>query len=144
MEPEVEVMVQEKVRAAVCEAQTNLLGAFEQLVSSKLDSMQNKISENQQKLSDSQMAKMQTNILMHEGYTFKRKSCEDQYKFNVKVLGKFQDADAALERSGDSASLAAREKNSEDDYRYFKAYVRMNIIILRKSYSRHSKKVDCL
>ena len=42
-------------------------------MSSKLDSMQNKISENQQKLSDSQMAKMQTNILMHEGYTFKRK-----------------------------------------------------------------------
>ena len=111
MEPEVEVMVQEKVRAAVSGAQTNLLGAFEQLMSSKLDSMQNKISENQQKLSDNQMAKMQTNILMHEGYTFKRKSCEDQYKFNVKVLGKFQDADAALERSGDSASLAAREKN---------------------------------
>ena len=54
MEPEVEVMVQEKVRAAVSEAQTNLLGAFEQLMSSKLDSMQNKISENQQKLSDSQ------------------------------------------------------------------------------------------
>ena len=76
MEPEVEVMVQEKVRAAVSEAQTNLLGAFEQLMSSKLDSMQNKISENQQKLSDSQMAKMQTNILMHEGYTFKKKAAK--------------------------------------------------------------------
>ena len=121
MEPEVEVMVQEKVRAAVSEAQTNLLGAFEQLMSSKLDSMQNKISANQQKLSDSQMAKMQTNILLHEGYTLKRKSCKIQCKFNVKVLGKFQDAEAALERNGDFASLAAREKISEGDYRYFKA-----------------------
>ena len=79
-----------------------------------------------------------------KGTPLKEKSCEDQYKFNVKVLGKFQDADAALERSGDSASLAAGEKISEGDYRYFKANVRMYIIMMRKSYSRHSKKVDCL
>ena len=113
MDSEMESMVQERVRAAVNEAQSSLLGALNQLMSLKLDSMQNKISENQQKLSNSQMAKIQSNILTYDGYNFKRKSCEDQFKFNVKVMDKLQDAESALERNQDSASLAARENICE-------------------------------
>ena len=46
----VEAMVQDKVKEAMKEAQASLLGAFDQLMSAKLDSVQNKISDNQQKL----------------------------------------------------------------------------------------------
>ena len=42
MENGIEIMVQKKVRAVVNETQTNLKGAFDQLMSSKLDSMQHK------------------------------------------------------------------------------------------------------
>ena len=113
MVSKMESVVQERVRAAVNEAQSSLLGALNQLMSSKLDSMQNKISENQQKLSISQMAKIQSNNLTYDGYNFKRKGCEDQFKFNIKVMDKLQDAESAHERTQDSASLAAREKNCE-------------------------------
>ena len=49
----------------------------------------------------------------HRGCSFKRKSCEDKYKFNVKVLDKLQDAETFLDQSMDNASLAAKEKVSE-------------------------------
>ena len=39
----VEAMVQDKVKEAMKEAQASLLGAFDQLMSAKLDSVQNKI-----------------------------------------------------------------------------------------------------
>ena len=112
----VEAMVQDKAKEAMKEAQASLLGAFDQLMSAKLDSVQNKISDNQQKLSESQIAKIQSNILTNDGYKFKKKSCEDQFKFGIKLMDSLQDAGSALSRNNDPASLAAKEKISEGDY----------------------------
>ena len=107
----VEAMVQDKVKEATKEAQASLLGAFDQLMSAKLDSVQNKISDNQQKLPESQIAKIQSNILANDGSKFKKKSCEDQFKFGVKLLDSLQHAESALSRNNDPASLVAKEKN---------------------------------
>ena len=106
----VEAMVQDKVKEAMKEAQASLLGAFDQLMSAKLDSVQNKISDNQQKLSESQIAKIQSNFLRNDGYKFKKKSCEDQFKFCVKLMDSLQDAESALSKNNDPDSLAAKEK----------------------------------
>ena len=57
-------------------------------MSAKVDSVQNKISDNPQKLSESQIAKIQSNILTNDGYKFKKESCEDQFKFGVKLVQK--------------------------------------------------------
>ena len=55
------------VKEAMKEAQASILGAFDQLMSAKLDSVQDKIRDNQQKLPESQIAKLQSNILTNDG-----------------------------------------------------------------------------
>ena len=56
------------------------------------------------------MAKMQQEFLAAGTYKFQLKSCEDQFKFNSKVTGKFKEVDSEL----DKGSLAgAKEKISE-------------------------------
>ena len=108
------------VSRAVTEAQGSLLGNLNQLISSELETFQDKISENQKNLADSQLSKINNNILSNDGYSFKRKSCEDQYKFKAKVLDRIQDAEAFLEQTHDGASVAAREKVSKGDiFDYF-------------------------
>ena len=74
LNPETEGFIQSSVARAVTEAQGNLLGNLDQLISSRLDSFQDKISENQNTLADSQLSKIKNNILSNDGYSFKRKS----------------------------------------------------------------------
>ena len=88
------------------------VGQFGSVLFLKLEAFEAKISENQKTVAENQMSKIQTNILAYDGYSFKRKSCEDQYNFNAKVLDKLQDAEVLLEQNSDGAG--AREKVSED------------------------------
>ena len=49
-------------------------------------------------------------MLTNDNYVFIRKSCEDQFKFNIKLFTKLKDADSAV-KSGDA--VAASETISE-------------------------------
>ena len=123
LDPVVEALIRDEVSttvsSAVNETQNNLLSAFDQMISSKLESVKSQISENQKQLPESQISKIQNNTLCTDGYSFKRNGCEDQFKLNVKLMEKIRDADFHLERSQDSTTLAAREKLSEGDYLCF-------------------------
>lgn len=83
-----------RVQQAVASSQRDLMNHLDGLISDKFKTFETRISDNQRELSDSQLSKIQQNILSNENYQFKKKSCEDQFKFNAKVLGKFRDADA--------------------------------------------------
>ena len=88
--------IDERIRQAVVGSQTALMDKLDNLISSKLANFETKISESQRQISDSQLNKIQENILCNDNYAFKRKSCEDQFKFNLKVVGKLKDAEARL------------------------------------------------
>ena len=66
------------------------------LISSKLAFFEQKISSTQREISDSQLAKIQQNILLNDTYSFKRKGNEEQFKSNVRVLDKLREADSHL------------------------------------------------
>ncbi|XP_060585380.1 uncharacterized protein LOC132741266 [Ruditapes philippinarum] len=63
----------------------DIMDRIEDLMSSKLASMEERILKSQKAISDTQISKIQQDILQNDNYVFKRKSCEDQLKFNVKV-----------------------------------------------------------
>ena len=88
--------IDERIRQVVVGSQTALMDKLDNLISSKLANFETKISESQRQISDSQLNKIQENILCNDNYAFKRKSCEDQFKFNLKVVGKLKDAEARL------------------------------------------------
>ena len=89
--------VQREVREAVASSQKSLMDDISGLISSKFSTFEARFSENQRDLSENQLSKIQQNILSNENYQFKKKSCEDQFKFNAKVLGKLRDAEAHAE-----------------------------------------------
>ena len=70
----VEALVRDEVSTAVSsavnDAQNNLLSAFDQMISSKLERVKSQISENQKQLSESQISKIQNNILCNDAYSF--------------------------------------------------------------------------
>lgn len=67
------------------------------LILSKFASFEGKISNSQREISDSRLAKIQSSILANDNYVFKRKSCEDQFKLNVKASTKLRDAESNIE-----------------------------------------------
>ena len=102
MDREIQNYINDQMRSS----HKTLLDELNTLISSKLD----KSEQNQRELSETQMAKMQQEFLAAGTYKFQRKSCEDQFKFNSKVTGKFKEVDSELDRG----SLAgAKEKISE-------------------------------
>ena len=98
---EVENLVTERVTEAVRSTQNDLLTGIQHLISSEVD----KISERQKTLSELQLSKIAA--LTPSAYKFKRKSNEEQYKVNSKVLGKVQDC----ERNIDQAELSQAKEN---------------------------------
>ena len=88
--------IDDRVKQAVASSQATLLDKIDGLISSKFSTFETRISDAQKELSESQLAKIQQNILANDSYTFKRKSCEDQYKFNSKVATKLRDAEANM------------------------------------------------
>ena len=92
-----EERVQREVQQAVASSQKSLMDDISGLISSKFSTFEARFSDNQKELSESQLSKIQRNILSNENYQFKKKSCEDQFKFNSKVLGKLRDAEVHAE-----------------------------------------------
>ena len=92
-----EERVQREVQQAVASSQKSFMDDISGLISSKFSSFEARFSDNQKELSESQLSKIQQNILSNENYQFKKKSCEDQFKFNSKVLGKLLDAEVHAE-----------------------------------------------
>lgn len=86
--------IDSKVQTAVSNSQKELMDKLDGLISDKFKFFESRFSENQRELSENQLSKIQENILSNESYQFKKKSCEDQFKFNSKVLGKFRDAES--------------------------------------------------
>ena len=91
-----EERVQREVQQAVASSQKSFMD-ISGLISSKFSTFEARFSDNQKELSESQLSKIQQNILSNENYQFKKKSCEDQFKFNSKVLGKLLDAEVHAE-----------------------------------------------
>lgn len=60
----------------------------------------------QKNIADSQLSKIKEDILSNDSYVFKRKSCEDQFKFNVKVSSKLRDADVSV-KNGDAGAACS-------------------------------------
>ena len=92
-----EERVQREVQQAVASSQKSFMDDISGLISSKFSTFEARFSDNQKELSESQLSKIQQNILSNENYQFKKKSCEDQFKFNSKVLGKLLDAEVHAE-----------------------------------------------
>ena len=87
------VRVQQEVQQAVANSQRDLMDQISGLISSKFGTFEARFSENQRELSEFQLSKIQQNILTNDNYQFKKKSCEDQFKFNSKVIGTLRDAE---------------------------------------------------
>ena len=78
-----------------------IMSHLDQLISSKLACLEDRMTSTQKSIADSQLSKMKEDILSNDNYVFKRKSCEDQFKFNVKLSSKLRDAEDAV-KSGDA------------------------------------------
>ena len=100
--------IEDRVQQAVAGSQAALLDRIEGLISSKFTAFESKVSDTQKQISDSQLAKIEHNILSNDSYRFKRKSCEDQYKFNAKVATKLKDAKSNLD-SGKNIPQATQD-----------------------------------
>ena len=53
-----------------------IMSQLDQLISTKLVSFENRITESQRNIADSQLNKMKEDMLTNDNYVFKRKSCE--------------------------------------------------------------------
>ena len=69
-------------------SQAALLDKIDGLISTKFAVFESRVSDTHRQISDTQLSKIECNILNNDSYRFKRKSCEDQYNFNVKVATK--------------------------------------------------------
>ena len=97
---EVENLVAEKVNFAVRSSQNDLLSGIQQLISSEVE----KLSESQKNFSELQLSKLAA--ITSSDYKFKRKSNEEQYKVNNKVLDKMQDCERYIEQADLSKAKA--------------------------------------
>ena len=82
-----------------------IMSQLDQLISTKLLSFENRITESQRNIADSQLNKMKEDMLTNDKYVFNRKSCEDQFKFNVKLSSKLKEADSAV-KTGDAVAAS--------------------------------------
>ena len=90
---EVEDIVSDKINTAISSSQNQLLTEMSKLISTEVK----KISDNQKSLSELQLSKIAS--IASSDYKFKRKSNEEQYKVNKKVLEKIDDCDRNLTSS---------------------------------------------
>ena len=75
-----------------------IMSRLDDLISSKLACMEDRMTANQKAIADSQISKMKEDILSNDSYVFKRKSCEDQFKFNNKLSTKLREADNCVKK----------------------------------------------
>ena len=88
-----EALVTDKVTEAVRSCQNELLTGIHTLIASEVQ----KISENQKSFSELQLSKIEA--ITSNDNKFKRKSNEEQYKVNIKVIVKIQDCERNIDSS---------------------------------------------
>lgn len=102
-------LVQNRIEAS----QNIMLERLDGLISSRFNSFQSKIHENQRVLSDTQIAKIEQ--INNESYKFNKKGNQEQYKSNARVYQKLKETDAILKEDPaiDFKTKAAQEKIAE-------------------------------
>ena len=70
--------IEDRVNQAVAGSQAALLDKIDRLISTKFAVFESRVSDTQRQISDTQLSKIECNILNNDSYRFKRKSCEDQ------------------------------------------------------------------
>ena len=85
-----------------------LLSRMEQLINDKLQTFEQRINATQRALSQTQLSAIQEN-LNSDGYTFKKKGHEQQFKVNAKVLDKMHQADGYIQEAERDSSQEAVE-----------------------------------
>ncbi len=83
------------------------MNRLDELISSKLASAE-LTAERKRDISDTQLSKIQNTILAYDNHVFKKKSCVDQFKFNVKVTTKLREAESNIE-GGKNVGQAAKD-----------------------------------
>ena len=63
-----------------------IMSQLDQLISSKWACLEDRMTSTQKSIADSQLSKMKEDMLSNNNYDFKRKSCEDQFKFQCEVI----------------------------------------------------------
>lgn len=106
---EMETLVTDKVTEAMRSCQNELLTGINNLIASEVQ----KISDNQKSFSELQLSKIEA--ITSNDYKFKRKSNEEQYKVNNKVISKIQDC----ERNIDSSEFSQAKENLAEGMLYF-------------------------
>ena len=89
---EVAELVQDSVNSAIVHSKNEILTGVQLLISSEMK----KVAENQRALADMQISKIAD---LSSDYKFKRRSNEEQFKINKKVLGKLDDCERNLDCS---------------------------------------------
>ena len=84
------------VEQRIQQSQNDILTNIDTLLTSRFAMFEQRISSSQRDISDSQLSKIQQNILSNDSYTFKRKGNEEQFKANVRVIDKLREADSHL------------------------------------------------
>ena len=97
--------------------ENSLLSQMEELINSKFNAFEQRISANQRELSQSQLASIQQSIGATDDYTFRKKGHEQQHKVNGRVLDSLRQADGFIQEftAGSSADPldGARNKIAE-------------------------------
>ena len=126
---ELDRIVQGRVDSAINQTKNEILTGMQNLISTEMK----KISDSQKVFSDLQMSKIAE---LSSDYKFKRRSNEEQFKLNKKVLWKIEDCESNL----DLAELdKAKENLAEGKFICILKITRVNLIKLdtRKKKENH-------
>ena len=105
------------VEQRIQQSQNDILTNIDTLLTSRFAMFEQRISSSQRDISDSQLAKIQQNILSNDSCTFKRKGNEEQFKANVRVIDKLREADShltdSLSQNTAESTVSAKARVSE-------------------------------
>jgi hypothetical protein len=90
------------------EEENEMLSRIEALINSKFETFEQRMSDTQKELSQSQLSVIQEN-LMHDNYTFKKKGHEQQYRVNSQVIDKQRHAEANVHEANRSTHCEAAD-----------------------------------
>ncbi len=79
--------IKDVVQAAMAAMQGELLGQIGSMMDARMSNMQRQVEESQKALADRQMAKI-NELQYNDGYRFKKRGNEQQFKFNLQVHSK--------------------------------------------------------
>lgn len=100
--------IQRQINLTIKEANNEILSQFSSILDSRLSTVQRNINEKQKVIAERQEAKIEQVFV--DGYKFKKRGNEEQYKHNAKVMAKIKKANEEME---ENRIQEARQKISE-------------------------------